>query len=187
MTTQKNEPVTRNRRIYANTLLDLMKILYGVGIDPSRVDFARMQETINGRVLFHPIIDNQPIFIEPHTIETLQAMFEAMKVYRGFVMRKGSVRGLMDLPPTFVNPSPLQSQAETLAQLGTVITESLGVSEHVKGRLQHLRVVPKDDIEPPQTVEAKPNDDAGKNPKRVEAGRRNAAKRWETNRDRRRR
>jgi hypothetical protein len=193
MATSKNEPVTRNRRIYANALLDLMKVLYGVGIEPDRVDFARMDETMNGRVLFHPLIDNKPIFVEPHTIETLQAMFEAMKVYRGMVIRKGSVRGLTDLPPTFVNPSALQASAETLARVEHGINDN-GHAARVRSLRDRLKKVVTASPEPaktdvprtiPQEVKATPEEQ--KNPNRVAAGRRNAMKRWEVNRDKRRR
>jgi hypothetical protein len=128
--------------------------------------------------------------VEPHTIETLQAMFEAMKVYRGMIARKGSVRGIMDIPPEFVKASPLQAHAEMLGQAHQ--TNDNGHHAPVRSLRDRLKKVSNEKSVPkaePVTVpqEVKLDSDTTKNPNRVAAGRRNAAKRWEVNRDRRRR
>lgn len=160
-----SDSIVRNRTSYGKVFREVLMMLHGFGIDPKRVEIERVQEQSGPRVRWDLIVDDQ-VFFEEMAIEEIKFALVGMEMSK--ILVKDAVKaGNLDVN-TLTNVPSEKDIAASIAhsfdkEYADLIVPS--AANHNNSNVQRVAAS--------QTAPARE-----KNPARVEAGRRAAAKRW---------
>lgn len=162
------EPIVRNRTVYGTTCRDVINALYGLGIEPKRVEMLRIDGQAGNRVRFDVILDGEIDIFQNKTIEELLNAIDGIEVAKK-LFEKGDV----DITKLFDKPQASKVHDRIAISFGDVALADATVpvepgNSNVRD-YSSTRQVAASHTEAPVRE---------KNPKRQAAGLKASAKRW---------